>query len=182
MISLVVLIYVLSVAYIDLRTHRIPNPVSFMAALIGLMLQISTGGEGVLTALTGFIVGLGIFFPFYYLHAFGAGDVKAMATIGILLGPKMVALAAAFTLIAGGAIGVLILCLGGINANPTLYRLFGLALAPATLKRRRNSHECNVGIKSASSVQKFPYGIAIAVGTIAALLWAGRLQSLWFGQ
>ena len=73
--------------------------------------------------------------PFIVLRAFGAGDVKAMATVGIFLGAQLTLLAAAFTLIAGAIIGVIVLLLSS-GASSALYRLAGVAAAPIASLRR----------------------------------------------
>jgi prepilin peptidase CpaA len=105
-----VIVYVTMVALIDLHTHRIPNELSATAAVLGLIAQASlSGAPGLLSALAGAAIVLAIFLPFYLLRAIGAGDVKAMATVGIFLGVQATPLAAAFTLIAGSIVGVVVL-------------------------------------------------------------------------
>ena len=92
-----VIVYVTMAALIDLRTQRIPNALSATAALLGLIAQVSlNGAPGLLSALAGAAIGLGMFLPFYLLRAVGAGDVKAMATVGIFLGAQATPLAVAF--------------------------------------------------------------------------------------
>ena len=105
-----VVVYVTMVALIDLHTQRIPNSLSATAALLGLIAQVSLNGvPGLVSALAGAAIGLGMFLPFYLLRAVGAGDVKAMATVGIFLGVQGTPLAAALTLIAGSIVGVIVL-------------------------------------------------------------------------
>src|SRR5262245_18235676 len=105
-----VIVYVTMVALIDLRTQRIPNALSATAAALGLFAQVSlNGAPGLWSALAGAAIALGMFLPFYLLRAVGAGDVKAMATVGIFLGAQATPLAVAFTLIAGAIVGVIVL-------------------------------------------------------------------------
>lgn len=154
--------FVLSVAFIDWHTHRIPNLLCAAAAALGLVSQLWLHGEaGLLSALGGAAVGFGMFLPFYIVRAFGAGDVKAMATVGIFLGAPGTALAVGMTLIAGGVIGALVLWLR--PAPSTLHRLIGLLAAP--ISSVRNYRQDPVSHSS----QRFPYGIAIACGTAVAL-------------
>ena len=142
-----VIVYVTMVALIDLRTQRIPNLLSATAALLGLIAQVSlNGAPGLLSALAGAAIGLGMFLPFYLLRAVGAGDVKAMATVGFFLGAQASLLAVAFTLIVGAIVGVIVLLLLQSSA------------AAATRTRR------------------FAYGGAIAVGTFATLVAPGAMQ------
>jgi prepilin peptidase CpaA len=123
------------VALIDLRTQRIPNALSATAALLGLIAQVSlNGAPGLLSALAGAAIGLGMFLPFYLLRAVGAGDVKAMATVGIFLGAQATPLAVAFTLVAGSIAGVMVLLLQSSAAGGARTRRFayGGAIAVGT--------------------------------------------------
>lgn len=131
-----VMVYVTMVALIDLRTQRIPNALSATAALLGLIAQVSlNGAPGLLSALAGAAIGLGMFLPFYLLRAVGAGDVKAMATVGIFLGAQATPLAVAFTLVAGSIVGVMVLLLQSSAAGAARTRRFayGGAIAVGTL-------------------------------------------------
>jgi len=157
--------YVSMVALIDIRTQRIPNALSATAAVVGLSLQAwVNGAPGMLSALAGAAVGLGMLLPFYVLRAFGAGDVKAMATVGIFLGAPATLLAVAFTLISGAILGVIVL-LSSSGAASALYRLAGVAAAPISSLRDRRSG-------ASSQARRFAYGGAIASGTLATLLAA----------
>ncbi|WP_129777853.1 A24 family peptidase [Peristeroidobacter soli] len=132
------ILFVVCVAIIDWRTHRIPNLLCAVAAIIGFGSQVWMHGEaGLLAALGGSAVGFAIFLPFYVLKAFGAGDVKAMATVGAFLGAQTTLLAVGMTLMAGAVLGLAVLLL------------------------------------DSASRKRFPYGIAIACGTTAALIVTG---------
>lgn len=159
------IVFVLSVAIIDWCTHRIPNVLCGIGAMLALTLQTALHGEaGLLSALGGALVGFGMFLPFYVVRAFGAGDVKAMATVGMFVGASGAALAVGATLISGAVIGVLMLSIKPEHARATLYRLLGLVFAPvASMRQSKHEH-------AARSRQRFPYGIAIACGTAVALL------------
>jgi prepilin peptidase CpaA len=158
-----VILFVLCVAIVDWRTHRIPNLLCAVAAIIGLSSQLWIHGEtGLLSALGGAAVGFAMFLPFYVLRAFGAGDVKAMTTVGIYLGTRPTMLAVAMTLIVGSILGVAVLLLRPEPAKVTLHRLTGLLIAPFSRAATQQA--------SAEPVQRFPYGVAIACGTTAAVL------------
>lgn len=159
------IMFVLAVAIIDWRTHRIPNPLCAFAAIIGLTSQMWMHGEdGLLAALGGAAVGFAMFLPFYVIRAFGAGDVKAMATVGIFLGMEITALAVGMTLIAGGVIGMAVLILTPAPANPAWHRVMTLLISPKAAIR------ASLAETNPESRQRFPYGVAIACGTAAALL------------
>jgi prepilin peptidase CpaA len=167
--SLLLVAFVVAVAAIDIRTHRIPNALVAPAAALGCVLQAwMYGWQGLLAAGSGIVVGLGIFLPFYALRAFGAGDVKAMAAAGAFLGVKLTVLAAALTLVAGCLLGLMV-AWASSAALPTLYRVVGVITAPRSL--------VNAGPLGLSRSQRFPYGAAIALGVLAALLWSGGIKT-----
>jgi prepilin peptidase CpaA len=171
LIDAALIVFVLSVALIDWRTHRIPNLLCGAAAVLGLISQTWLhGAAGLLAALGGAAVGFGMFLPFYVLRAFGAGDVKAMATVGIFLGVKATALAVGMTLVAGAVIGAFVLLVTPAHASATVHRLIGLMVAPASSVRRARRDA------APSSSLRFPYGIAIACGTAASMIATGRIN------
>jgi prepilin peptidase CpaA len=110
---LVPLLLILAVATIlDWREHRIPNTLTFGAALFGLILQGSVSGvPGLALGAAGGVICLVFFLPFYATGGMAAGDVKLMAAVGAFIGPIYGIAACFFTLIAGGVIGLVSLVL-----------------------------------------------------------------------
>jgi len=91
----------------DLRSRRIPNALTFGAALAGLVFhRLVDGPEGALVAAGGWLVGLCIFLPFFMLRGMGGGDVKLLAALGAWVGPQEALWVAVYTGIAGGVLGV----------------------------------------------------------------------------
>ena len=91
----------------DLKTRRIPNLLTFGAALIALAAHGYTGGmTGLGWALAGWLVGLVFFLPIFALGGMGAGDVKLLAALGAWLGPGPIVWVALFSLVAGGVLGL----------------------------------------------------------------------------
>ena len=171
--SIALLSYVLIVAAIDVRTHRIPNVIVAIAIVVGSGMQVWTHGEkGLLIALGGFAVGLTVFLPFYILRAFGAGDVKAMAAAGAFLGAELALLAAALTLAAGSILGLIVLFRTASSPAAAFHRVLGFAAAPVSFARETRDPN------TTQRRQRFPYGVAIAAGVLATLLWSGRLSFL----
>lgn len=159
------IVFVASLALIDWRTHRIPNLLCAVGAMFGLAFQIGMHGEaGLLAALAGAAVGFGMFLPFYVVRAFGAGDVKAIATVGIFLGAPGTMLAVGMTLIAGAVLAAAVLCVKREHVNATLHRTIGLLLAPIASMRNSKRN------RSLDSSLRFPYGVAIACGVAVALI------------
>jgi prepilin peptidase CpaA len=93
----------------DLRTRRIPNVLTFGAALLGLFVQTLSGGtHGALSAAGGWLVGMILFLPFFALGGMGGGDVKLLAALGAWLGPQETIWLALYSGVAGGILGVIV--------------------------------------------------------------------------
>ena len=105
----VVIVLVVIAAGWDLATRRIPNVLTFGAALAALFVHgWIAGWSGVGTSLAGWAVGFAFFFPFFALGGMGAGDVKLLAALGAWVGPAAVVWVALFTGIAGGGIALVV--------------------------------------------------------------------------
>ena len=159
---------------IDMRRHSVPNLISLGGLVLGLALNIwllGPGTEGLLTALGGVLLGLLVFLPFYATGGMGAGDVKLMAMVGAYLDPLHVLLAAGLSLAAGSLMGLGIL----------LMRRGAGCMA----RRYTSSFQCLAVTGKWSYVPpaadepaaaRFPYALAIALGTLATLWWSGTLS------
>jgi prepilin peptidase CpaA len=165
-------LFVIAVAIVDMRSHKIPNVLTVSMAMIGLTANGVIGGpEGVLEAGAGLLVGLGVFLPFFLMGGFGGGDVKAMAATGAFLGTKGVLMAAAFTLVAGAVAGVILLMMSGGGAalralaQRWMMRLFVMCAT-------RSAPDITAPANDPAA-RRFPYGAAIACGTLISLAWKG---------
>lgn len=174
-------------AWSDLRYQRIPNPLVFPGALLALVLHTVLpagngflsdlpGGLGFLGALKGLALGLLAWLPFYLLGAMRAGDVKLLAMVGAFLGPTEIWWALFFTLLAGGALAFIVAlrsaAVGAVLRNLRLM-FMGLLYAIGTGKSRAESGHDFV------SAARLPYGVAIATGSIASVLYRGRLFNMF---
>lgn len=91
----------------DVRTRRIPNVLTFGAALAGLIFHLATGSvAGLEQSIAGWFVGLLLFLPFFLLGGMGGGDVKLLAALGAWVGFQDVFWLAIYASIAGGVIGI----------------------------------------------------------------------------
>ncbi len=91
----------------------------------------------------------------------GAGDVKLMAAIGALLGPRDILFAAAFTAIAGGAYAVILLAF--LKRNRKALARYGAMAKGLAL----TGHFTSIG--EGEKTTPLRYGVAIGAGTLAVL-------------
>ncbi len=104
---IVMVMMALLMASHDLISYRIPNQLNALAALAGLVLALASGGWSALPgALLGGLVAGGLMAIFFFLGAIGAGDVKALAALGVYLGPWGAIELFYMTVLAGGILAV----------------------------------------------------------------------------
>jgi prepilin peptidase CpaA len=153
----------------DWRTRRIPNYLTLGGAVAGIVFQTAVlGWTGLVQALLGVFLGLGLLLLPYILGGMGAGDVKALAALGAWLGPKGCFSVFCYMGLAGGlmALGVLVwkgilwryLCRGGI----LLHNLILCQGQKIILETMTPGSELTEGI---------PYGVALALGMVAYVRW-----------
>jgi prepilin peptidase CpaA len=153
-------------SHMDLTTHRIPNFLTFGGVIAGLGLQLwFLGMAGLLSGLGGLALGLVLYLPLYIFGGMGAGDVKLLAAVGTFLGIKATVLAAAFSLAAGAVIGIGVLLARGIF--PAVLRRYALTIKCLLC----TGNYISPAAADASLDTRFPYGIAIAIGTLATVFW-----------
>ena len=165
----IIIIAVAAVAcVIDLRERRIPNWLTFGAALAGLMFQIWTGGiAGATAAALGWLVGAAVFFLPFALGGLGAGDIKLLAALGAWIGPMDVLWLSLYTGVAGMVLAVVVSlwtgylreALSNVRLLLTHWRVQGLRpLSELTIHQGRGP--------------KLAYGLAIFTGTMVSV-WVG---------
>jgi prepilin peptidase CpaA len=146
-------------AAIDLRTGRIPNPLTATVAAAGFGFSVfGLTGQSLAGALAGAVIGFVVMLPGYFYGGTGAGDVKLLAAFGTWLGPAGVVMAFLYSAIAGGVLAVAH-AMRRRRLATTLGRTARLMAAQPGAK-----HE----IDQAAPVSRFAYGPALAVGAILA--------------
>jgi len=148
-------------AAIDLRTRRVPNPLTMGLAAIGVLYAaVGIGGLSIGASLAGLALGLALMLPGHLLGATGAGDVKLFAAAGAFVGPAHILTAFMYTALAGGVIAILI--------SLWRRRLRQTVGDTALLIATRGMHA--PAIESPLQNNRFAYAPAIAVGTMLVAL------------
>jgi prepilin peptidase CpaA len=148
----------------DLRSGRIPNVLTFGAALAGVGYAVAASGvSGLAMGLAGWLVGLALFFPIFLLRGMGAGDVKLLAALGAWLGPRDVSWVALYGSVAGGLLAVGLALLHGYGR--TLFGNVGLLLTHWRVNGLRSLDTITL---EGSRGPRLAYALPIAVGVVCA--------------
>jgi prepilin peptidase CpaA len=148
-------------AYVDVRTRRIPNPLTMGIALTGVALAAARlTGLSVTEALLGFAVGFVFMLPGFLIGATGGGDVKLFAALGTMLGPRAVGFAFLYAVIAGGVLAAVV----AVQRR----RFYETVNRAAVLVMTQGANVAE--IEDVSQNNRFPYAPAIALGALAAAL------------
>ena len=151
-------------AAIDLVTRRIPNGVVAVTAAAGLV--AAAGGASDISfgsSLLGLAIGIMLMLPGHLFGATGAGDVKLFGAVGAVVGVERIMWAFGYTAIAGGVLA-LIWALQRGRLTLTLRRVFGALGRPG---------QARATINAPGAHNRFPYGPAIAAGSVLAVLLRG---------
>lgn len=168
---------VLSAAWSDCRTFRIPNRLVGTGLGIGLSLNMllpagdeffsmTPAGIGIWLALAGAGIGFSALFPLYLASAMGAGDVKLMSMIGAFVGPRATLNIIFLSFILGGALSIAIAVKN--KKLRLLFRNVYAVILGVVL------HAPSPGIRKLapprSSAGKMPYAVVIAGGMFLYVL------------
>jgi prepilin peptidase CpaA len=160
-------------AIIDGRCLRVPNWLTFHFVASGLIFAFWRGGSALLfTSILGAVMGLMTLLPLYSIGGMGAGDVKLMAGVGAWIGPWL-ALWAFLSAAAAGAV----IAAGMIVYSGELYRHLAMmhTIGHEVLSIRNPAVLSERAAQRKPTMKLLPYGIPIAVGTIAFFAWTGLL-------
>ncbi len=93
---------------LDLRTYRIPNVLTMAGMAGGVIYQLYRAGPpGMFGAVKDLIGSILILFPLYMIRCLGAGDIKLLSVIAIVLGWKQGIIISIYSLFAGAAMGII---------------------------------------------------------------------------
>jgi prepilin peptidase CpaA len=163
--GLLVLAIMLSVAvYIELKESRIPNWLTLSGMAMGLLIGYLHGTTAFWMSLGGLAIGFGFLFIFYVFGGVGGGDVKLMGAAGALMGVDLTKPALFYTAFIGAFIGVMM-----IIWRRDFWMRIGQGLRRLAFWRKQDNNQ-PVPLPAI----KVPYGIAIAIGCVLALLASGN--------
>lgn len=159
----------------DLRSRRIPNKLvlagllfAFAAHATAMLADLEAlAGDRAWSPLTGGLTGFAALLPLYAVRACGAGDVKLMTMVGAFVGAETVLLTALYTLIAGGLLALVFMLFRGVAAQTLANVRFLLTDWMMKLRTGQGAQLEPLVVTAA----RLPYAVAIAMGTVAALLW-----------
>jgi prepilin peptidase CpaA len=169
-IAWLVSLVLVEAAVIDGRCLRVPNWLTYHFAIGGLVFAFWKGGSPLLAwSFAGAGVGLLSLLPLYAIGGMGAGDVKLMAGMGAWIGPWLTLWAFLSTAMVGGLMGLAMMAYSG--------NMIGHIAMMKTISEEimtvRNPTE--LAVRAAERKPRMlllPYGIPIAVGSIAFFAWA----------
>ena len=163
-------------AVIDGLQLKVPNWITFPMILSGwaysATLSAYPGWEGLSYSLIGTAVGLGLLLPAYAIGGMGAGDVKLMAGIGAWVWGTVTAYAFAVSAVIGGVIAV-----GMVLTKKRWGKHQGQfwMILNEILTIKDPDQLAAIATERKPKMMLLPYGIPIAIGTIAYFAWAGML-------
>ena len=148
-------------AAIDLRTRRVPNPLTASLTASGLVFAAAgISGLSVSASILGCVLGLALMLPGHLFGATGAGDVKLFAAAGAFIGPAHILTAFLYTALAGGGLAVVI----------SLMRRRLRQTVGGTAQLIASAGANAPAIESPLEHNRFAYAPAIAIGTTLAAL------------
>lgn len=150
----------------DLRHRKIPNWLTGVGFVTGLMAQIALGGSaGLLSALKGVALALLVYVPLYALRGVGGGDLKLMAAAGAIAGPKNWLLIFVTTALLGGVCAIVLALSRGMLGRTM--RNTGRILAALVCLRAPYASHPELDVTRPEAL-RLPHGALIAAAT---LLW-----------
>jgi len=156
-------------AAVDMRQRRIPNALTGMLALTGLMQSFLPGHTASpLQSFLGLLVGGGLLLALFALRAVGGGDVKLLAGAGAWLGVKLV-----FQVFLLEAVLGMLLVLASCARHGRLRLLMNNSMLLATniahVNQLGTDHVAATGASARSVDRPLPYAVPIFMATIIIL-------------
>jgi prepilin peptidase CpaA len=156
-------------AVIDGWKLRVPNWITFPLIIAGWTYSaVYFGWAGLAWSLLGTVVGLALLLPAYSIGGMGAGDVKLLAGIGAWAWTSTTLYAFCISAIVGGVIAIGMV----VWRRDWHYHIRQFwSITNEILEVRDPNTLAAIAAERKSSMLLLPYGIPIAIGTIAYFSW-----------
>lgn len=160
-------------AVIDGWKLKVPNWLTFPFIISGWVFSgVCFGWAGLGWSLLGTAVGLGLLWPAYAIGGMGAGDVKLLAGVGAWVWGTTTFYAFCATTVFGGVIAIGMVLIRR-KWHHHMYQFFGILNEIMVI--RNPDTLATIAAERKSTMLLLPYGIPIAMGTIAYFVWSGML-------
>ena len=164
-------------AVIDGLKLKVPNWITFPMIIAGWIYSATfvagfSWYEGLLYSVAGTAVGLALLLPAYAIGGMGAGDVKLLAGVGAWVWSKDTLYAFAASAIVGGIIAVIMVVL---KRSWFKHQSQFWMICNEILTVRDPEKLATIAAERKPTMMLLPYGIPIAIGTIAYFGWKGML-------
>jgi len=161
-------LFFLIICATDTLQGKIPNLATLSLLLVGLWFNFRSNGLfGLAMSMAGIMTGLALLMIPYLMGGMGAGDLKALAALGALLGPGSILQVFFLAGLIGGGMAILYLA---VSDHP----LERLRSWKANSWRVINRIQPFIPDSSEAKVKiKYSYGPAIAFGFFAFISWGG---------
>lgn len=165
-------------AVIDGLKLKVPNWLTFPMIISGWIYSATCVAgypwwEGLLYSLLGTAVGLALLLPAYAIGGMGAGDVKLLAGIGAWVWYKDTFYAFAVSAIVGGIIALLMIV---VRRSWFKHRTQFWMICNEILTVRDPEKLAAIAAERKPSMLLLPYGIPLAIGSIAYFAATGMLM------
>jgi len=164
-------------AVIDGLKLKVPNWITFPMIISGWIYSATlspyAGWEGLMFSLVGTAVGLGLLLPLYAIGGMGAGDVKLLAGVGAWVWGTATLYAFVVSAIVGGVIAVLMVL---VRRKWGKHQMQFWMICNEILTVKDPEKLAAIAAERKPTMMLLPFGIPIAIGTIAYFAAAGMLM------
>jgi prepilin peptidase CpaA len=172
----VVTVTLVVAAVIDGLKLKVPNWITFPMIVTGWVYSATlsdyAGWEGLMWSLLGTVVGLALLLPAYAIGGMGAGDVKLMAGVGAWMWSLTTLYSFAVSAIVGGIIALLMVVVG---RKWYKHQAQFWMICNEILTVKDPEKLAAIAAERKPTMMLLPYGIPIAIGTIAYFAVTGML-------
>ena len=173
----VVTITLIVAAVIDGMKLKVPNWITYPMIIAGWIYSATCVAgypwwEGLLYSLIGTAVGLALLMPAYAIGGMGAGDVKLLAGIGAWIWSKDTIYSFAVSALVGGVIAVIMVVL---KKSWFKHKSQFWMICNEILTVKDPEKLAAIAAERKPTMMLLPYGIPIAIGTIAYFAATGML-------